>query len=79
MSSDFHYRLLTKWSIFSIWWLKVTCNCKYKIIGKENIPSKAGVIISNHQSTWETLGLQNIFPRQTLALKKELLWIPIFG
>ena len=73
------YAILSKWSLFCLWWLRVTLNIKLDVIGKENIPNQACVIISNHQSTWETLGLQTIFPHQTWVLKQELQWIPIFG
>lgn len=73
------YKVLSMWAKFNIWWLDVTCNLKFKVIGGENIPKKACVIISNHQSTWETFAFQKIFPHQTWVLKKELLWIPIFG
>ncbi len=75
----YRYKILSKWSLFCIWWLKITLNIKLKVIGKENIPSKASVIVSNHQSTWETLALQTIFPHQTWVLKQELQWIPVFG
>ena len=37
------------------------------------------VILSQHQSAWETLAFQEIFPPQVLVLKRELLWIPFFG
>ncbi len=73
------YAILSKWSLFSLWWLRITLNIKINVIGKANIPVKAGVIMSNHQSTWETLALQTIFPHQTWVLKQELQWIPIFG
>ncbi|SMM99380.1 1-acyl-sn-glycerol-3-phosphate acyltransferase [uncultured Candidatus Thioglobus sp.] len=74
-----HYAILSKWSVFCLWWLDITCNIQTKVIGAENIPKQACVIISNHQSTWETLGFQQIFAQQTWVLKKQLLWIPIFG
>lgn len=73
------YAVLVNWSKFCIWWLSVTLNIKLEVIGKENIPKTPCVIISNHQSTWETIGLQTIFPRQTWVLKRELLLIPVFG
>ncbi len=73
------YAILSKWSVFCIWWLRITLNVKLKVIGEENIPKKPCVIISNHQSTWETIGLQTIFPHQTWVLKQELQWIPVFG
>ncbi len=75
----YRYGILSKWSLFCMWWLKITLNIKLKVIGKENIPSSPSVIVSNHQSTWETLALQTIFPHQTWVLKQELQWIPIFG
>lgn len=73
------YAILVNWSKFCIWWLCITLNIKLKIIGKENIPKTPCVIISNHQSVWESIGLQTIYPYQTWVLKQELLWIPIFG
>ena len=42
----------------------------------ENVPL---IIVSNHQSTWETLAFQTIFPAHTWVLKRELLWLPVFG
>ncbi|WP_190600815.1 lysophospholipid acyltransferase family protein [Candidatus Vesicomyidisocius sp. SY067_SCS001] len=75
----FRYTILSKWSMFCLWWLEYTLNIKLQVIGKENIPFKPCVIVSNHQSTWETLGFQQIFPPQTWVLKKILLCIPFFG
>ncbi|MDC9714198.1 MAG: lysophospholipid acyltransferase family protein [Gammaproteobacteria bacterium] len=73
------YAILSKWAVFCMWWLRITLNIKLKIIGKENVPTTPCTIIANHQSTWETMGLQVIFPHQTWVVKQELLWIPIFG
>jgi 1-acyl-sn-glycerol-3-phosphate acyltransferase len=73
------YAILSKWSVFCMWWLRITLNIEFEVIGRENIPNQACVIISNHQSTWETLALQTIFPHQTWVLKQELQWIPVFG
>lgn len=73
------YKIISKWAIFCVWWLGITCRIQLNLIGKENIPAQPCVIISNHQSTWETLGFQTIFPHQTWVLKQELLWIPLFG
>ncbi|RMH16455.1 MAG: 1-acyl-sn-glycerol-3-phosphate acyltransferase [Gammaproteobacteria bacterium] len=73
------YHFITSWSHFIIWWLKITCQIDYRIKGRENIPSKAAIIMSKHQSTWETLILQMIFPQQVWILKRELLMVPFFG
>ncbi len=72
-------KFLSQWAIFCIWWLKVTLNITTKVIGQENVKQSPCVIISNHQSTWETLAFQSIFPAHTWVLKQELLWLPIFG
>ena len=36
-------------------------------------------MLCKHQSAWETLALQQIFPPQVWVLKRELLWMPFFG
>jgi len=72
-------KFLSQWAIFCIWWLKVTVNIKTKVIGQENIIKSSSIIVSNHQSTWETLAFQTIFPAHTWVLKRELLWLPVFG
>ncbi|SFV64265.1 1-acyl-sn-glycerol-3-phosphate acyltransferase [hydrothermal vent metagenome] len=79
MPIKFRYKVLSKWNLFSIWWLKITTGLTFKVIGEENIPNKACVIASNHQSTWETIAFIKIFPQHTWVLKKELLYIPFFG
>lgn len=52
---------------------------KYKVVGAENTPSQPSIICSKHQSGWETMALQKIFPAQIFVAKRELLWIPFFG
>ena len=73
------YNILSKWAVFCIWWIRVTNNIQSKVIGLENIPDTPCVIAPNHQSTFETIFLQTIFPHQTWVLKRELLRIPFFG
>ena len=76
---SYRQRFLSNWAIFCIWWLKISLNITTDVKGSENINSSPSVIISNHQSTWETLAFQTIFPAHTWVLKKELLWLPVFG
>ncbi|MCS5591933.1 MAG: 1-acyl-sn-glycerol-3-phosphate acyltransferase [Gammaproteobacteria bacterium] len=73
------YRILSKWAQFCMWWLRVTVKVTIKVEGGENICKEPCVIVSNHQSTWETLAFQTVFPAHTWVLKKELLSIPVFG
>ena len=73
------YYLITRWAVFNLWWLKICCNVTYEIKGKNNIPGKPCIVMSKHQSAFETLALQQIFIPQVWILKKELLQIPIYG
>lgn len=67
------------WSRLAIWLSKYLVGIRYEVIGAENIPAQPGVILANHQSTWETFFLQQIFRPQTQLIKKELLYVPLFG
>ena len=73
------YFVATRWTAFNLWWLGITCALKHTVTGIENIPAGPAIVMSNHQSAWETLALQLTFPAQAWVLKRELLWIPIYG
>lgn len=70
-----------------LWWpkilllmLRLICGIRYRIVGLENIPNNQPVVlVSNHQSTWETLAFYVLFSPVSAVLKKELTYIPIFG
>lgn len=70
---------MMKWGFISTWWLKVTCNIDYKIDGLDKLPRETCVVLAKHQSAWETIAFQTILPPHTWVLKRELLWIPVFG
>lgn len=73
------YRYFLLWNAFSIWWLRITCGVKWQVEGRENVPPAPFVLLSNHQSPWETLFLYWEFLPVCAILKKELLSIPFFG
>jgi 1-acyl-sn-glycerol-3-phosphate acyltransferase len=72
-------RLISGWAHFVMWWLKITCGITHSVQGLEHLPTDSCVILSKHQSAWETIAFQVIFPPQAWVLKRELLWIPLFG
>ena len=76
---SWRYNIASKWAALNLWLLKLICGISYEIEGKENIPDEPCIIMCKHQSAWETLALQVIFPQQVWVLKRELLWIPFFG
>ncbi|AOV15873.1 acyl-phosphate glycerol 3-phosphate acyltransferase [Acidihalobacter aeolianus] len=74
------YAVITRWTRLAIWWLRVTCGIGFAVEGRENLPVEgAAVILAKHQSAWETMAFQLIFPPQVWVLKQELLRIPFFG
>lgn len=72
-----HY--LLAWNRCVLWWLRVACGIRYRIEGVENIPDEPFVILSKHQSQWETYFLQLYFHPIATILKQELLAMPGFG
>ena len=72
-------KVISSWALFNLYTLELICGIKYRLHGAENIPTTPTIIISNHQSAWETLFFQKIFPPLSFILKKELLRIPFFG
>jgi len=72
-------RIVGGWAYFVMGWLKLTCGLEYRVIGRENIPDHPCVVLAKHQSAWETIAFQTIFPPQIWVLKRELLFIPFFG
>jgi 1-acyl-sn-glycerol-3-phosphate acyltransferase len=67
------------WTRAVMLWLRFTCGLDYTVIFKGKLPTTPAVIMCKHQSAWETLALQIIMPLHVWVLKRELLWIPIFG
>lgn len=72
-------RIISGWARTMLWWAKLTCGLDYRVIGVENIPTRPSVILAKHQSAWETMAFQCIFPPVVWVLKRELLRIPFFG
>ena len=73
------YRVNSGWSHIMLFLARFICGVRYCVLGIENIPKEPTIVLSKHQSAWETLAFQQIFPPQVWVLKKELLHIPFFG
>jgi 1-acyl-sn-glycerol-3-phosphate acyltransferase len=68
------------WTRSVVWLLKIICHIDYKVEGWDNIPrDRNGIIMSKHQSAWETFFLPSHFKETAIILKKELYWVPFFG
>jgi len=73
------YRYAHQWTRFNLWWLEITCGLKYEVSGTESIPDTPCIIMSKHQSAWETMALQKLFPPQVWVMKREIFRLPFFG
>jgi 1-acyl-sn-glycerol-3-phosphate acyltransferase len=65
-------RVILKWAE---WALGIT----YDVSGWENVPKTPVVLMAKHQSAWETIFMQAMFPPQCWIVKRELLWLPFVG
>ncbi len=83
LSFPFHpitrYRIISGWALSVLWLLRVLCGIRMEVRGTENIPRQPCIVLCKHQSAWETIALQKVFPPQVWVLKRELLWLPFFG
>ena len=72
-------KFFSLWPKFANWFLYVTCNIRLTVVGEEHIPNQPCVIVSNHQGQWETFSMQYLFHPLSTLLKRELLYIPLWG
>ena len=76
----YRYTMIATFTGLMLWLLKIICHIDHEVHGLENIPkNRNGVVLSKHQSTWETFYLPTIFHQMAIILKRELFWIPFFG
>ena len=73
------YRIVTSWSRAVISLARIICRIRYRVEGEASPGGGPYIVLANHQSAWETLAFQAIFPPQVLVVKRGLLWIPFFG
>jgi 1-acyl-sn-glycerol-3-phosphate acyltransferase len=62
-----------------LWAGDFLCGMKVVVEGRENLPETASVIMIKHTTTLETYGHVPIFPPTSWVLKREIIWMPIFG
>lgn len=66
-------------AIVSVWLLKMIAGTKLEVRGREKLPGGAVLVVSKHQSAWDTFGLVPLFRDPAIVLKDELKWIPFYG
>lgn len=80
LSFEIRYKIADIWIDYLMFMLKLCCGLSYEVEGLENIPKHgAAIILSKHQSAWETIALRQVISPQTAVLKESLLRIPFGG
>lgn len=62
-----------------VWLLGLICGTKLEVRGRENLPEGGCLVVSKHQSAWDTFALISLFRDPAIVLKDELKWIPVYG
>jgi 1-acyl-sn-glycerol-3-phosphate acyltransferase len=73
------FYLYALWCRLVLIWLRISCGIYHRIEGLQNMPDHPVIVVSNHQSTWETIFLYQLFTPVCPIIKKELLDIPFWG
>lgn len=74
------YDVAGLWVRWVLWLAKVCCGLTYRVEGLEHIdPDQPSVILSKHQSAWETIAYRYFLPKHSVVLKRSLLWLPLWG
>lgn len=77
---QFTDKMASDWGRLNLRLQRLICGLDYRISGAENLPAGASIVMSKHQSAWETIALRGLLkPQQSWVLKKELMQVPIFG
>lgn len=63
----------------SLWLLRIVCGTRVEWRGSEKIPKGSCIVACKHQSAWETFALYALLDDPTIVLKRQLMWIPLFG
>lgn len=68
------------WGDVNVWALKTFCGLRHRVTGAANLSREPVIVMAKHQSAWETIVLRSIVRgQQAWVLKRELMWIPVFG
>ena len=74
------YRLTVGWPRMVIWAAKALIGIRHEVRGAHNLPDAPAILLSKHQSSWETLFYPTYMPRELCyVFKRELLYLPFFG
>lgn len=79
LPSSYLLGVLRAYARSSLFFLRAICGTDVEWRGREKLPQGAFIVACKHQSLWETFALFDLLPDPTYVLKRELMWLPLFG
>ncbi|MEL6819255.1 MAG: 1-acyl-sn-glycerol-3-phosphate acyltransferase [Pseudomonadota bacterium] len=76
---SFCWRIVHWWAKSLTWLMRAVVGTDFKVSGLENIPAGGAIIAPKHQSAWDTFVLLPYVRDPVYILKRELMWVPLFG
>ena len=68
------------WGRFNLFAQSSICRLNYELTGEKHLSTAPAIVMSKHQSAWETIALRALVQNnQAWVLKRELMWLPVFG
>jgi 1-acyl-sn-glycerol-3-phosphate acyltransferase len=72
-------QIVRTWARGNFFLLRTVAGITCEIRGRENVPPGGVLVASKHQSVWETFAMFLVFDDPSYILKRELMWLPLFG
>ena len=79
LGPGWRHGIVVNYCNLTLWAGEFFCGMKVVVEGEENIPPEASVIMIKHTTALETYGHVPFFPPTAWVVKRELIWMPIFG
>ncbi len=74
-----HFLAVRCWAEANLWLLRTICGVGWEVRGLSRLPTEPGVVLMKHSSAFDIIIQAALFPRQVWLLKRELLFVPVFG
>ncbi|MCI5075166.1 1-acyl-sn-glycerol-3-phosphate acyltransferase [Oricola sp.] len=67
------------WARSMLWLHRHVAGTKHVVTGLEKLPEGSYILAPKHQSAWDTFAFLPWWPDPVMILKRQLMWVPLFG
>jgi 1-acyl-sn-glycerol-3-phosphate acyltransferase len=67
------------WARGAVWLMRSLAGIRLEVRGQQYKPNGAAIVASKHQSAFDTFVYHLLLDDPAIVMKRELLWIPIYG